>query len=461
MGRWITGLISAALMVGMSPVQANDTHPDIVGGQPVAITQVPWQVALVRSADPDNYTAQFCGGSILSPSWIVTAAHCLDTVASPNNLAVLAGSTSLRGASPRLPVAQTVTHPEWDPVSQRNDVALLRLATPMALNGTTTAAVNLPAAQDPLEWPALAQTALISGWGDDGLNFPDSLNKATVQVLTGPLDTECGLYGSAYDPSSMLCAGTAPGGIDSCQGDSGGPLVVDVMGSPVLAGITSWGKDCAEAGFPGVYTRVTTYTNWITGTTGMAGQLSVGADALRFGAVQVGASSSQTLTMTNLGDAGQPLTSVAISGPDVWQFALAASTCPGYLSAGSTCTLTVAFQPTQKGTKSAVLTLGPNDARVDLLGDAKPPLPAPATNLKAKARKHSVVITWTPVPQASRYAVTMTGKNRQRKRLIRRDEVASAMARLRASLTGRFTVCVVASNEVGNSASTCRSFRRA
>lgn len=460
MRKRITALIAVALTLGMSPVRANDTRPDIVGGQPAAITEVRWQVALVRSADPDNYTAQFCGGSILGPSWIVTAAHCLDTVSSPGDLAVLAGSTSLRGASPRTPVAQTVTHPGWDPVSQRNDVALLRLTTPIALNGTTTGPVNLPVAQDSNLWPAPGQTGLISGWGDDGMNFPDALNKAAVQVLAGPLDSVCGLYGGAYDPASMLCAGTAAGGIDSCQGDSGGPLVVLVQGSPVLAGITSWGTGCAETGYPGIYTRVTTYTSWIVNSTGMAGQLSVGATALDFGALQVGGSSVQTLTITNPGTAGQPITSVSIAGTHASQFVLASSTCPGYLSPSLSCAVTVAFQPTQKGQKSAVLTLPPADAHIDLFGDAKPPIPAAAAHLKAKARKRSVTLSWTSSPEATSYTVTVTGKNRQRKRIIRRTDVANTKAKLRASLIGKFNVCVVASNETGNSASACRAFRR-
>jgi trypsin len=460
MGRWIAGLTAAVLLLLGSPAHANDTRPDIVGGQPAAITDVPWQVALVRSADPDNYAAQFCGGSIIGTTWIVTAAHCLDGVLSASDVSVLAGTTSLRGAGPRLTVAELFTHPGWDPISQRNDVALLRLASPIALNGTTTAPVNLPVAQDPMAWPARGDSALISGWGDDGFSFPDSLNKATVEVLAAPSDPVCGLYGSAFDASSMLCAGLPLGGIDSCQGDSGGPLVVNVMGAPVLAGITSWGRDCAQVDYPGVYSRVLTYTAWITSTTAMSGQLSVDTTSLSFGPLQVGNTSAQTVTITNVGSAGQPLTSVTVGGTDPAEFLLSSSTCPGYLPSGSACAMTVTFQPTHKGAKSAVLNLGPTSMTVALLGDAKPLQPSAVSNLRAKARKRTVSLTWTPAPDATRYAVRVTGKNQRGKRVTRNLDVAVAKAKVKASLTRRFTVCVVASNEMGDSPRACRGFRR-
>ncbi|MGW9027357.1 trypsin-like serine protease [Streptomyces sp. NPDC055722] len=86
----------------------------------------------------------------------------------------------------------------------------------------------------------------------------DQLRTATVPIVS---DSSCrGSYGSDFVASDMVCAGYSSGGMDTCQGDSGGPLPI----GGVLAGTTSWGNGCAEAGHPGVHTRLTTFSNLIT-----------------------------------------------------------------------------------------------------------------------------------------------------------------------------------------------------
>jgi secreted trypsin-like serine protease len=103
-------------------------------------------------------------------------------------------------------------------------------------------------------------TARVLGWGTTSQSGSSSnqLRTATVPIVS---NSSCsGSYGSDYVASEMVCAGYPSGGVDTCQGDSGGPLLV----GGVLAGITSWGEGCAQAGYPGVYTRLTTFSSLVT-----------------------------------------------------------------------------------------------------------------------------------------------------------------------------------------------------
>ena len=241
--------------------------PRIINGQAVDITEVPWQVALVNSDTPQDYYAQFCGGSIASENWIVTAAHCLPGKTEAD-IEVLAGVTTLgEPGSTRIAVQQIISHPQYDDFTLENDIALLRLASPLNLDSASKSPIALPYVQPPATWPAANTPATVSGWGNTSTNsnnYPNDLMAAEVDVLTDPADSQCGSY-STYDylPESMLCAAEMTYERDSCQGDSGGPLAVNVAGKWTLAGIVSWGFGCADPLYPGVYTRVTKYLGWL------------------------------------------------------------------------------------------------------------------------------------------------------------------------------------------------------
>lgn len=274
----------AALILLISPCIASAASDSIriINGQPITVDQAPWQVALLHASVPnDDYNAQFCGGSILSADWIITAAHCVvdnnGAAVSPASVEVGAGITTLGSPNvTRFEVSQVVVHPEYNSATTNNDIAVLELASPLTLDGTTKQAIVMP---DPAAlgagWPAANTTALVSGWGNtstNGSSFPVQLQAATVNVLTNPADTACGSYpdpwGSAYVNTTMLCAGyLTPPTKDSCQGDSGGPLAVNNNGTHYLAGIVSWGYGCANPDYPGIYTRVSNYKNWIDGVT--------------------------------------------------------------------------------------------------------------------------------------------------------------------------------------------------
>ena len=265
--RWGAALLAGFLAVASAVALLSapgasaavvDRSPAIVGGGPLAITASPWDVALVQRGT-------LCSGSLISVGWIITAAHCVDGL-NPSEIAAFAGVSTLsqRTAANQVGIGSIVLHPQWDPASYANDVALLQLTAPVTPSASVQP-IALPDLADPLAWPAKGTLAAISGWGDtNGTGkAADQLQGATIQVLAGPADTQCGKYGSSFSPMRSICAGMPAGGVDTCQGDSGSGLSIPLAGTVTLAGVTSAGEGCAQAEYPGIYTRLTTYLPWI------------------------------------------------------------------------------------------------------------------------------------------------------------------------------------------------------
>lgn len=254
----LVGLLSAAILgigLGMgTPASA------VIGGSPSTIAEHPWEVMLI--IDGGN----LCSGSLVSPSIVVTAAHCFSATRDVSRVEGYAGITGMgeRSADTRLRLASITVHPEFNPSTFANDLAVVTLATPITPSATT-GTIALPYGLDAASWPAAGTPARIAGWGvtsPTAGKAADVLNAATVQVLTNP-GAPCGQYGSSQ-PANIICAGVPSGGIDTCQGDSGSGLVVDVNGRPVLAGVTSTGAECAQIEYPGVYTSVAAQRAWLS-----------------------------------------------------------------------------------------------------------------------------------------------------------------------------------------------------
>lgn len=239
------------------------SQAQIVGGGNAAVGELPWQVIVY----PDQY---LCGGTLIDANWVLTAAHCVvDENGAPMNpglVQVVAGEYRLAssdGTEQQRGVVQLHVHPGYNADTSDNDLALLHLDAPVTLGPSvgTIARVESPA-YDSLAAPGVE--AMVSGWGAlvEGGPVADTLQKVRVPIVSN------GACNSAYGggiTDNMVCAGLTAGGKDSCQGDSGGPLVVPDGGSWRLAGVVSFGTGCAQAGFYGVYTRVSWYDQWIAG----------------------------------------------------------------------------------------------------------------------------------------------------------------------------------------------------
>ena len=234
------------------------TEQEIVGGTNTTIEANPWQVSLQSSSG-----SHFCGGSVLNANWILTAQHCVESGTFSGR--IMAGSTSRNGSSTQQlrSVSQVVLYPGYVDASKGKDVALLRLSSPLTLNGTTVRAIPIVTAADASAGvTAPGVVARVTGWGtltSGGSTLPTTLQTVDVNILSNtPAQSS---YPSETITADQLAA-AAPGK-DSCQGDSGGPLSVVKNGVRVLAGVVSWGYGCADSRYPGMYARVSSFETWI------------------------------------------------------------------------------------------------------------------------------------------------------------------------------------------------------
>jgi secreted trypsin-like serine protease len=237
----------------------------IKGGTLATAGQFPWQVSLVASLISNNEDAHFCGGTLIAPAWVVTAAHCVDSTL-PEQIDILVGSTSLDKAKHRVKVKQIVMGPGWDSATGQADIALLELARPVSVKDA--APIQIVSAAD--DQAITSGTALfVSGWGATDAAGPASpdLRWVPIQYIDSGLCNTSPFYnGEVTD--GMMCAGTLDGSADACQGDSGGPLVLQDGLAKSLVGVVSWGDSsgCGQPNKPGVYTRVARYADWISKT---------------------------------------------------------------------------------------------------------------------------------------------------------------------------------------------------
>ncbi|XP_027139891.1 ovochymase-1 isoform X2 [Larimichthys crocea] len=236
-------------------VPEQEMESRIIGGQEAWAHSWPWQVSLRFASMPA------CGGAIIGPLWVISAAHCFKRYNKASFWTVLAGKHDLD--NPEEPTQQVVgvlviiNHHGYNTRTKDNDVALLKLQHPLIFNQFIRP-INIW--MTPL--PPFRRCT-ITGWGSTRENGPRIHRLQEVNVTILPFDV-CNQYYLGRIRPSMFCAGKDGGGADACQGDSGGPLSCFTGSRYELAGVVSWGIGCGRARKPGVYTKVQQHTEWMS-----------------------------------------------------------------------------------------------------------------------------------------------------------------------------------------------------
>ncbi|CAL4141918.1 unnamed protein product, partial [Meganyctiphanes norvegica] len=240
---------------------ANGWEERIVGGDTTVHGEVPWQVLI--NIECDDGQKRFCGASLLTQKWVITAAHCFKK----KWVKILLSFGTIYHLKPdkvqnmdaRFHQDNIIVHPEYVHRTKNNDIALVKLVRPMTYSRAIQP-ICLPFPEDYHD----GQTGIVTGWGT--VAYKGSSSEILLKVCLKVRN--CDDFQTKFTiTDNMICA--YEDGKDACQGDSGGPLVVrNRQGRFVLLGIVSKGRACALKDMPGAYTKVSNYIDWINKTTG-------------------------------------------------------------------------------------------------------------------------------------------------------------------------------------------------
>uniref|UniRef100_A0A0D9QYY0 Transmembrane protease serine n=1 Tax=Chlorocebus sabaeus TaxID=60711 RepID=A0A0D9QYY0_CHLSB len=232
----------------------------IVGGTEVEEGEWPWQASLQWDG------SHRCGATLINATWLVSAAHCFTTYKNPARWTASFGVT-ITPSKMKRGLRRIIVHEKYKYPSHDYDISLAELSSPVPY----TNAVHRVCLPDASYEFHPGDVMFVTGFGalkNDG-SSQNHLRQAQVTLIDTTTCNEPQAYNGAITPR-MLCAGSLKGKRDACQGDSGGPLVSsDARDIWYLAGIVSWGDECAKPNKPGVYTRVTALRDWITSKTGI------------------------------------------------------------------------------------------------------------------------------------------------------------------------------------------------
>jgi len=251
----LLALLTLAMGAAPASASAGDIRGTILGGKPETRGDVNWVAGILSTGSGSRFSRQFCGGSLVSRRYVLTAAHCVvddGQVRSASRTRVLLGTKNLNRGGRLMRVDKIRVFPDYQLLSEEyGDMALLRLESrapyrPARLVGEGTHYVE--------------RHGYIAGWGnrapiESGENdFPTRLHSAFIPIVA---DSFCSANDESYDGDVMLCAGYQDGNPDTCQGDSGGPLARKVHGRWRIIGVTSYGNPgCGSTDTYGVYAWV-------------------------------------------------------------------------------------------------------------------------------------------------------------------------------------------------------------
>ncbi|MGW8886128.1 S1 family peptidase [Streptomyces sp. NPDC055749] len=233
----------ALATVSLQPATSSAAPAPVVGGTRAAQGEFPFMVRLSMG----------CGGALYAKDIVLTAAHCVSGSGNNTSITATTGVVDLQSsAAVKVKSTKVLQAPGYNGTGK--DWALIKLAKP----------VNQPTLKIATSTAYNQGTFTVAGWGAarEGGGQQRYLLKANVPYVS---DADCqDAYGGSLVPGEELCAGFEAGGVDTCQGDSGGPMFrKDNTGAWLQVGIVSWGEGCARAGYPGVYTEVSTFASAI------------------------------------------------------------------------------------------------------------------------------------------------------------------------------------------------------
>lgn len=263
------GLLWLALSLISLSVSAVESVPRIINGDD-SWAEWSWMASIGVPDFPHN-----CGGTHIGEGWILTAAHCTDGIpAGDFTVAVGIKNRSEQTASDQYSVVQVIEHPNYNPFNFKNDIALLKL------NRVPPGSHVLMMTPTMMEGYLPNEMVKAVGWGyDENNNLPNILQEVSLPLADHARCNQVFDYVYTVDDvgfvtSKMICAGPPDGSVDTCSGDSGGPLFIRTEAGTVQLGITSWGYGCALPYYYGVYTRVSSYRDWVLSQIGVSASAS-------------------------------------------------------------------------------------------------------------------------------------------------------------------------------------------